>query len=146
MRPRSGGRRPFGTDEVETGPVIALLLFEAADGLMALPVSEVTRLLVQPGSAGPADEAPYAAARVDLDEYFTGRSSTGPWLRWGRSDLSVWLRVARVVEVLSYAVRALAPMPVRATGHAGVFWAAGARGDDVFLLVDPARLADRRDR
>ena len=65
----------------------------------------------------------------------------------GSRERCAWLRVARVVEVLPYAIRALAPMPASgcATRRAGAFWAAGVRGDDVFLLVDPARLADLRE-
>lgn len=147
MKAGPHGRRAGGVHELDPSPVVALLLFEAADCLMALPVSEVTRLLAVPGTGGSADEASPAGECVDLDEYFTGRRSAGPWLRWGRRERSAWLRVARVVEVLPYAIRALAPMPapLRARPRAGAFWAAGVRGDDVFLLVDPARLADLRE-
>jgi len=139
-----GRRAGGGVHELDPSPVVALLLFEAAECLMALPVSEVTRLLAVPESGVSVDEASVDEAWVDLDEYFTGRRSTGPWLRWSRRERRAWIRVARVVEVLPCALRSLAPMPatVRATRRAGVFWAAGVRGDDVFLLVDPARLAD----
>lgn len=147
MKPGPRGRRAGGIPEPDPGPVVALLLFEAADCLMALPVSEVTRLLGRPGPGGSLDGEAPPEEWVDLDKYFTGGRSEGPWLRWGRRDRSTWLRVARVVEVMPYAVLALArmPAPARATPRAGAFWAAGIRGDDVFLLVDPARLTDPRE-
>ena len=144
MGPR--GRRGGGVQDLDPSPVVPLLLFEAADCLMALPASEVTRLLereLQGASAGEVG----ASEWIDLDEYFTDRRSEGPWLRWSRGGRSAWLRVARVVEVLPCAIRALAPMPawLRAERRAGTFWAAGVRGDEVFLLMDPARLADPRE-
>ncbi len=141
------GRRASGVQEAEPSPVVSLLLFEAADCLMALPVSEVSQLLAQPGSGGPEQGASATVTRVDLDDYFTGHPSSGPWLRWDRRDRGVWLRIVRVVEVLPYAIRGLAPIPaaLRRTGRAGAFWAAGVRGDDVFLLVDPVRVMDQRE-
>jgi hypothetical protein len=36
------------------------------------------------------------------------------------------------------------PAYFRADGRGGAFWAAGVRGDEVFLLMDPAKLADCR--
>ena len=141
------GRRSGGVHELDPGPVVALLLFEAADCLMALPASEVTRLLARESQGASADEVGASEEWLDLEEYFTGRRSAGPWLRWGRGERSAWLRVARVVEVLPCAIRALAPMPawLGAERRAGTFWAAGVRGDEVFLLMDPARLADPRE-
>ena len=70
MKAGPRGRRAGGAHDLDPGPVVALLLFEAADCLMALPVSEVTRLLALPGSGGSADEASAAEEWVDLDEYF----------------------------------------------------------------------------
>jgi hypothetical protein len=107
----------------------------------------VARLLAPGSPRASADEGGGSVEWIDLDEYFTGRQSEGPWLRWGRGEQCAWLRVRRVLEVLACAIRALAPMPacLRAEGRAGAFWAAGVRGDEVFLLMDPARLADGRD-
>ena len=139
------GRRGGGVQELDPSPVVALLLFEAADCLMALPASEVARLLALESPAASAWNIGASEEWIDLEEYFTGRRSEGPWLRWGRGKQSAWLRVARVVEVLPCAIRALAPMPasLRAARGAGTFFAAGVRGDEVFLLMDPARLANR---
>ena len=142
------GRRGGGVQElVDASPVVALLLFEAADCLMALAASEVACLLAPVSPAAPAGNADASEVWIDLDEYFTGRRSEGPWLRWGRGKRSAWLRVARVMEVLPCAIRALAPMParLRTEPRAGTFWAAGVRGDEVFLLMDPARLAYPRE-
>jgi hypothetical protein len=133
--------------ELDSSPVVALLLFEAADCLMALPASEVARLLAPGSPRASADDGCASVAWIDVDEYFTGRRSDGPWLQWARGERCAWLRVGCVVEVLACSIRALAPMPacLRAEGRGGAFWAAGVRGDEVFLLMDPARLADRRD-
>ena len=141
------GRHGDHVRELDSGPVVALLLFEAADCLMALPASEVASLQA-PGSRGAsADEGGASVAWIDVDEYFTGRQSDGPWLQWGRGERCAWLRVGWVVELLACSIRALAPMPacLRAEGRGGAFWAAGVRGEEVFLLMDPARLADDRD-
>ena len=137
------GRRGGGVQELDPSPVVALLLFEAADCLMALPASEVARLLAPESPAAAACNIGASEEWIDLDEYFTGRRSEGPWLRWGRGERSALLRVARVVEVLPCAIRALARMPawLRDEPRARAFWAAGVRGDEVFLLIDPARLA-----
>jgi hypothetical protein len=155
-RRRGGG----GVQELDASPVVALLLFEAADCLMALPASEVTRLLAPESQGASAGNVAAPEEWIDLEEYFTGRRSEGPWLQWGRGQRRAWLRVARVVEVLPCPIRALVPMPAwlraergpqrgsRAGGpepRAGTFWAAGVRGDEVFLLMDPARLADPRE-
>lgn len=145
------GRRGGGVEELDASPVVALLLFEAADCLMALPASEVARLLT-PESRTLAGNVGTSEAWIDLEEYFTGRRSEGPWLRWSRGQRTAWLRVARVVEVLPCPIRALVPMPAwlgaergAEPPRAGTFWAAGVRGDEVFLLMDPARLADPRE-
>ena len=141
------GRHGDTFQELDSSPVVTLLLFEAADCLMALPASEVARLLAPGSPRASADEGCEPVAWIDLDEYFTGRRSEGPWLQWGRGERCAWLRVGCVVEVLACAIHALAPMPacLRAEGRGGAFWAAGVRGDEVFLLMDPARLADGRD-
>ena len=133
-------------EELDSSAVVTLLLFEAADCLMALPASEVARLLAPGSQQASADEGGASVAWIDLDEYFSGRRSEGPWLRWDRGERCAWLRVGCVVEVLACAIQALAPMPAcfRSEGRGGAFWGAGVRGDDVFLLMDPARLADRR--
>ena len=137
-------RRGSDAQELDPNPIVALVIFEAADCLMALPASEVARLLA-PESQPVADEA-RASEWIDLGEYFSGRRSDGPWLRWDRGERSAWLRVARVVEVLPCAIRALAPMPTCLRGpRPGAFWAAGVHGDEVFLLMDPVRLADSRE-
>jgi len=141
-RERHGGP----AEELDSSPVVTLLLFEAADCLMALPASEVARLLAPESQQASADEAGASVPWIDLDEYFSGRRSEGPWLRWDRGERCAWLRVGCVVEVLACAIQALAPMPAcfRSEGRGGAFWGAGVRGDEVFLLMDPARLADRR--
>jgi hypothetical protein len=138
------GRR--GGDGEQPDPVVALLLFEVADCLLALPATEVVRLLGPDAPRSAVDQVEASAAWIDLNEYFTGGRSEGPWLRWRREQQHAWLRVERVVEVLPCPIRALSPMPspLRAGRGAGAFWAAGVRGDDVFLLMDPARLEDRR--
>ena len=143
----SHGRRGAGVQELDASPVVALLLFEAADCLMALPASEVARLLAPESPGASAGNVGASEEWIDLDEYFTGRRSEGPWLRWSRGQRSAWLRVARVVDVLPCPIRALVPMPawLRAEPRAGTFWAAGVRGDEVFLLMDPARLGYSRE-
>ena len=145
--PSTRARRSSDVQELDPNPIVALLFFEAADCLMALPASEVARLRAPESQAASPDEVHASQEWIDLDEYFTGRRSEGPWLQWGRGERRAWLRVARVVEVLSCAIRALAPMPARLRDEprAGAFWAAGVRGDEVFLLMDPARLANRRE-
>ena len=147
MKAGPRARRAVRARELDPGPIVSLLLFEAAECLMALLVSEVTRLVAMPAGGGSADEASLSGETVDMDDYFTGRPSAGPWLRWSRQEQSVWLRITRVVEVVPCAIRALAPMPaaLRGTRGAGAFWAAGVRGEEVFLLVDPARFADTRE-
>lgn len=168
------GRRGGGVQELDPSPVVALLLFEAADCLMALPAAEVSRLLAPESQGAFAGNVAAPEEWIDLEEYFTGRRSEGPWLQWGRGHRRAWLRVARVLEVLPCPIRALVRMPAWLRGErgfqraapnagatvgtpqrdgrtgdaeprAGTFWAAGVRGDEVFLLMDPARLVDPRE-
>lgn len=117
---------------------VSLLVFEAADCLMAVPASEVNHL---EGSDPPFTKIESRAV-FDLGQYFGGRESDGPWLRWARGSRSAWLRVRCVVDVVPVALSLLTPMPslLRGQMRARVFLAAGVRGDDVFLLLDPARL------
>jgi hypothetical protein len=117
---------------------VSLLVFEAADCLMALPASEV----VIPKGSDPIFTKIVNAEKVDLGEYFSGRESDGPWLRWRRGTHSAWLRVRRVVDVVPVALSVLTPMPTLLGGQrlTRAFLAAGVSGDDVFLLLDPARL------
>ena len=67
-----------------------------------------------------------------------GRGCAG---RAGHS--SAWLRVRRVIDVVPVTLAVLTPMPAlfKAPQRSSrAFLAAGLRGDDVFLLLDPARL------
>jgi hypothetical protein len=130
------GRRRAGGQDAPAGAALPLLLFEAAGCLMAVPASEVGRLATLESEPG-ADEDE-AGDRVDLGQRFGGGGEPGPWLRWSRGQRRAWLRVSRVVEVIPCAIAALAPMPSALRG--GPFWAVGVRGDDVFLLLDPAKL------
>ena len=117
--------------------MLPLLVFEAADCLMAIPASEVTTYRKRV-------DAPFIA--LDLSEYFAGIESDGPWLHWARDTRSAWLRVRRVLDVVPVALSTLTPMPalLGAPQRTSAFIAAGACGDDLFLLLDPARL--RTDR
>ena len=123
--------------------VVPLLVFEAADCLMAIPASEVAHL-AKTGREGVSDNAAENPSRplFDLGEYFTGRQSNGPWLQWMRGTRNASLRVQRVVDVVSIEVSSLAPMPVRLRGErrTRAFLAAGVSGKELFLLLDPARL------
>lgn len=132
-------RRSGGVQEPDPDAVVALLLFEAADCLMAVPASEVSRFGALESQVAASDAVCTPGKRIDLGQYFSGHGSEGPWLQWRRGALSASLRVARVVEVLPCAIGRLAPMPMSL--RAGPFWAVGVRDEDVFLLVDPARLA-----
>lgn len=121
-----------------TTSAISLLVFEAADCLMAIPASEIAHL----EGSDPVLTRLENRTAFDLGEYFSGRESDGPWLRWGRGSRSAWLRVRRVVDVVPVALSVLTPMPAlfRRQLRTRAFLAAGVRGDDVFLLLDPARL------
>ena len=123
-----------------TGAVgaVSLLVFEAADCLMAVPASEIAQL----EGSDPLFTKIENRAAFDLGAYFGGRESDGPWLQWGRGTRSAWLRVRHVVDVVPVALSVLTPMPAvcRRQQRTRAFLAAGVRGDDVFLLLDPARL------
>jgi len=121
-----------------TSTVVPLLMFEAADCLMALPASEIAHL----EGSDPLFTESDSRAAFDLGKYFNGRESDGPWLHWGRGTRTAWLRVKHVVDVVPVAVSGLTPMPtlLRGERRTRAFLAAGVRGDDVFLLLDPARL------
>lgn len=122
----------------------ALLLFQAAGCLMALPASEVARLAGS--SAGPpsADRGdPRPAGAIDLDVHFGRPGGAGPWIAWRRGARQRDLRVSRVIGVSAYEWRDLRPMPrwLRATQAAGPFWAMGTSdNEEVFLVLDPERL------
>jgi hypothetical protein len=118
--------------------VVPLLMFEAADCLMASPASEIAHL----EGSDPLFTESDSRAAFDLGKYFNGRESDGPWLHWGRGTRTAWLRVKHVVDVVPIAVSGLTPMPtlLRGERRTRAFLAAGVRGDDVFLLLDPARL------
>jgi len=118
--------------------VLPLLVFEAADCLMAVPASEIAHLDAGPHTHKKKGQTPF----FDLGEYFVNRESDGPWLRWTRGKSSAWLRVRRVIDVVPVALALLTPMPALfgARQRSRAFLAAGLRGDDVFLLLDPARL------
>ena len=122
-----------------TATVVPLLVFEAADCLMAVPASEVAHL----EGSDPLFTESESQMAFDLGAYFGGRPSEGPWLRWGRGARSAWLRVCRVIDVVPIALSGLTAMPalLRGEPRTRAFLAAGVRGDDVFLLLDPARLS-----
>lgn len=131
-----------------TATVVPLLVFEAADCLMAVPASEIAHLEKR-GREGFSEDSGENPSRplssepsFDLGTYFNGRESDGPWLHWGRGTRTAWLRVGHVVDVVPIAVSGLTPMPtlLRGERRTRAFLAAGVRGDDVFLLLDPARL------
>lgn len=121
-----------------TAVVVPLLVFEAADCLMAVPASEVSHLAKRDRVTRPLFTEP----QFDLGEYFSGSESKGPWLRWGRGANGAWLRVTQLVDVVPVALSSLTPMPalLRGQRRTRAFLAAGIRGDEVFLLLDPARL------
>ena len=128
-----------------TAAVLPLLVFEAADCLMAVPASEVSHLEKR-GREGFSEEPGGNPSRplFDLGQYFGGRESDGPWLQWTRGASNASLRVKRVVDVLTIALSTLTPMPLLLRSHrrTRAFLAAGAAGHDVFLLLDPARLGN----
>ncbi len=122
---------------VASTTVVPLLVFEAADCLMAVTASEITLR----GSDPLLTKSEHRTV-FDLDEYFAGRASDGPWLQWARGTRSAWIRVRRVIDVVPTSLSALTPMPglLRAKQRTRAFLAAGVREDEVFLLLDPARL------
>ncbi len=122
--------------------VVPLLVFEAADCLMAVPASEVAHLEQGANKRREPLAILFEEPAFDLGEYFGGHESDGPWLHWGRGARGAWLRVRRVVDVVPIALSGLRPMPAMLRGQRSrAFLAAGVRGDDVFLLLDPARLS-----
>jgi len=129
-----------------SSPVVPLLVFEAAGCLMAVFASEVAHLEQSPDTYQKGVR-PFSGAveAFDLGRYFNDRESDGPWLRWGRGTSTAWLRVRRVIDVVPVSLTRLTPMPalLRGRDRTRAFLAAGVSGDDVFLLLDPARLALR---
>ena len=126
------------------GTVVPLLVFEAADCLMAIVAAEVGHLekgLREPFSKD-AGEKGSGSLFFDLDDYFTGAESDGPWLEWTRGSRGAWLRVRRVIDVVPVSLGGLTPMPavLRGQKRTRAFLAAGLRNDEVFLLLDPAQL------
>jgi hypothetical protein len=127
--------------------IVPLLVFEAADCLMAVVASEVGQLEKAGGVQCPAatlvSAEPCTRPLFDLSEYFTGHESDGPWLQWARGTRTAWLRVRRVIDVVPVSLGTLTPLPavLRAKERTRAFVAAGVRGGEVFLLLDPARLA-----
>jgi hypothetical protein len=126
------------------GTVVPILVFEAADCLMAIVAAEVGHL--EKGFRDPfspaASENGSRNRCFDLDEYFTGSVSDGPWLKWTRGTRGAWLRVRRVIDVVPVSLGGLTPMPavLRGQTRTRAFLAAGLRNDEVFLLLDPGRL------
>lgn len=116
---------------------VPLVVFEAADCLMAIPASEI-RQFVRVADASGAD----GTRACDLGEYFGGTRAGGPWLRWVRGTRSAWLCVRCVLDVVSVPISVFSPLPklLRRHRRSGAFVAAGTNGDDIFLLLDPARL------
>jgi hypothetical protein len=131
--------------------VVPLLVFEAADCLMAVIASEVSHLEKRgregfppiAGSGPIFDSEAAAIPFFDLDRYFIEREADGPWLQWTRGTRRAWIRVRRVIDVVPTSLAALTPMPalLRAKQRTRAFLAAGVRDNEVFLLLDPARLA-----
>ncbi len=123
--------------------IVPLLVFEAADCLMAVLASEVGHLSAEKGSDPFSDQKRGLTPLFDLDRYFIGGEADGPWLQWARGTHSAWLRVRQVIDVVPVSLAVLTPMPglLRAQKRTRAFLAAGVRGNDVFLLLDPARLA-----
>lgn len=113
---------------------VTLVLFEAAGILMAVPAAEVWE--VRARDLAPPDEP---ATVVDLGARFGTAPASGPWLGWRRAATARWLRVEEVRDVVAYRLRDLTPLPAR-VGRAGPFWAAAVHGNEVVLLIDPARM------
>ena len=132
--------------------VVPLLVFEAADCLMAVLAAEVGHLQetrsdrgrerVRPEKFDGTPPDPDLTPSFDLDRYFGEGEADGPWLQWARGTRRAWLRVRRVIDVVPVSLSSLTPMPalLRAQGRTCAFLAAGVRDRDVFLFLDPARL------
>jgi hypothetical protein len=111
---------------------------------MAIVAAEVGHLenrLREPFSREAGDKGSRSLF-FDLDEYFSGAESDGPWLKWRRGNQDAWLRVRRVIDVVPVSLGGLTPMPavLRGQTRTHAFLAAGLRNDEVFLLLDPGRL------
>lgn len=126
----------------EPGGAISLLLFEAAGCLMALPSAEVVQIAVSARDLiGPA-AASGSLPSIDLNVHFAAPAGAGLWIEWRRGGRTGGLGIARVLDVVSAALRTLRPMPawMCAARSAGPFWGVGLAEEEVFLLLDPARL------
>jgi hypothetical protein len=123
--------------------VVPLLVFEAADCLMAIVAAEVGHLEgVRRGFPAQENGSPLPTPFFDLDRYFSDGEADGPWLHWTRGTRGAWLRVRRVIDVVPVSLGGLTPMPavLRGQTRTSAFLAAGLRNDEVFLLLDPGRL------
>jgi hypothetical protein len=114
---------------------VPLVVFEAADCLMALPASEVDQFV----HAAPPDQRDNLPA-CDLGEYFGTSRADGPWLRWARGTRGAWLCVRCVIDVVSVPITAFRRLPQPLQRRSCAFVAAGTAGSDVFLLLDAGRL------
>ena len=123
--------------------LMSLLLFEAGGCWMALPACEVARLVPTALDLWKTDSQATRIDLVDLDAYFGIPSEVGLWIEWHRGNDTRGLRVQRVFEVYSCPLRKLAPIPVwlSSAGCSGPFWAVGMQGEEIFLVLDPLRLA-----
>jgi len=133
---------PAQRPRAESGRAISLLLFEAAGCRMALPSAEVAQISVSASElVGPA-EASGSLPLIDLNVHFAAPPDAGLWIEWRRGDRTGGLRVVRVLDVVSIALRALRPMPawLCSARSTGPFWGVGLDDEEVFLLLDPARL------
>lgn len=126
----------------EATRVVTLLLFEAAGCMMALPVAEVSRLVRSPAELPGGESSATSTALVELDAHF-GANAADLWIAWRRGHQARGLRISRVIDVHPCPVRDLRPMPawLRAACPGGPFWAMGTYGDEVFLLLDPTKVA-----
>jgi hypothetical protein len=141
----TGYRVPSAPAVDERRRLIPLLLFEAAECWMALPAWEVTRLVPTVLDLWKTESQ---TARVplelfDLASYFGMPSQVGLWIEWRRGEETRGLRVQRVFEVYPCPLRSLAPIPVwlKSAGCSGPFWAVGMYSEQIFLVLDPTRLA-----
>lgn len=126
----------------KSGKAISLLLFEVAGCLMALPSAEVVQLAVSARDLAGPGQASGSLPSIDLNVHFGASADAGLWIEWRRGDRTGALRIARVRDIVSVTLRTLRPMPawLRAARSTGPFWGVGLDNDEVFLLLDPARL------
>ena len=120
-----------------SGTVVPLLVFEAADCLMAVPASEVAHL--ERGQTLFLRKRESRTAVRSWRSISAGANRTGRGCDGDAAARSAWLRVRRVIDVVPVALSGLTPMPalLRGERRTRAFLAAGVRGDDVFLLLDP---------